>query len=404
MTKLAGILLGTLLALGVLVFDGTTRAESAGKKDQYTSIIARPITSMATPVLGSDGKYHVAYELILQNASPALRATLTRVDVLSGDNQDEVLVSLSGQMLREHLFGLSARLAETLNIPVDGGRLLAVNLKFGSVEEIPETVFHRISAQAADNPGTRKPVAIQVDIGTVVISAPQQLVVGPPVKGKGWVAINGCCGLGFPHRMSVLPIDGQLVLAQRFAIDWMQLNDNGKLVEGPIEDVKSWTGYGAELLAIADGTVIHVSNTLDDQVPGKLPDPRTLTLETVDGNAVILDFGNGAYAMYGHIKKGSVKVKVGDKVIQGDVLGLLGNSGNTSAPHLHLQIMTGASPLAFNGIPYLINSFELAGKVDRQEFFDSKDLTGDFGSGRFKAPELLRNVYPLQLDIVDFPK
>ena len=402
MQKLITIFVG-LLAVFTADAMHSVRAED-NERYEYTSLIARPTISAATAVLGTDGKYHVAYELIIQNASGLLRATLTSVDVLSRDEEDRTLVTLTGQQLREHLFGLAGGPAETLNIPVNGGRLLAINLTFNSVEEIPETVVHRISAVGASNPASQEPVDLRFVIATLALTSPQQLVIGPPLKGKGWVAVNGCCELGFPHRMSVLPIDGRLVISQRFAIDWMRLNDNGRLVEGPIDNVTSWTGYGAEVYAVADGTVIQVTNTVDDQVPGTLPDPKKMTLETVDGNGVVINLGSGVYVFYAHMLKGSVKVKVGDQVMQGDPIGLLGNSGNTSAPHLHVHVMAGRSPLADGGLPYLIDTFELAGQVDRQAFIDSDDLTEDFGVGRTKDPRLMRNIYPLQLNIIDFPE
>ena len=63
-----------------------------------------------------------------------------------------------------------------------------------------------------------------------------------------------------------------------------------------------------------------------------------ITLETVGGNNVIMEIGDGLYAFYAHLQPGSLRVKVGDKVRRGQVLGLLGNSGNSSEPHLHFHI------------------------------------------------------------------
>jgi len=72
-----------------------------------------------------------------------------------------------------------------------------------------------------------------------------------------------------------------------------------------------------------------------------------------------MDLGRGNYCMYAHLQPGSLKVKAGDRVKRGQVLGLLGNSGNPTEPHLHFQVMDGPSPLGAEGLPYLIDSFEL---------------------------------------------
>ena len=387
----------------ILVSTHASALAHTAPKDTYTSLITRPLADKANPVLGTDGKYHIAYEIIIENASTNLQASLQNVEVLPREGPTKTFASLSGATLRNHLFTLAARPAETLNIAVSEGRILAINLRFDSANDIPQALIHRVSAHAADNPGAQKPVGVVLAIGRIPVTKPETPVLAPPVKGKDWVAINGCCKLGFPHRTSILPINGELVLSQRFAIDWMRLNDKGTLVDGPVEDVKSWAGYGAELLAVADGTVVHAINDLDDQIPGKLPDPKSLTLETVEGNSIVLDIGNGFYVSYAHMIPGSLKVAKGDKVKRGDVIGLLGNSGNTSAPHLHIQVMSGPSPLADNGVPYVIDRFEYAGQVDRKSFMESETLTENFGTGRISSPKALQNAYPLQLDIIDFP-
>ena len=81
----------------------------------------------------------------------------------------------------------------------------------------------------------------------------------------------------------------------------------------------------------------------------------------VDGNSVVIDHGNGLYSFYAHMQKGSIKVKVGYKVRVGDQLGLLGNPGTTSATHIHFHIMSGTSALGSDGLPFVFDSFLLAG-------------------------------------------
>jgi murein DD-endopeptidase MepM/ murein hydrolase activator NlpD len=92
-----------------------------------------------------------------------------------------------------------------------------------------------------------------------------------------------------------------------------------------------------------------------------------MTHETVAGNYVILDLGKGNFALYGHLQPKSTRVRVGQKVRRGQVLALLGNSGNSGSPHLHFGVTNGNSPLGAEGVPYVFDSFELQGVVPSGE-------------------------------------
>src|SRR5438477_11709635 len=79
---------------------------------------------------------------------------------------------------------------------------------------------------------------------------------------------------------------------------------------------------------------------------------------------VVLDIGGGYFAFYAHLQKKSVTVRVGYQVKKGAVIGKLGNSGNTSGPHLYFHVMTGLSVLGSDGVPYIIDGFMLARQID----------------------------------------
>jgi hypothetical protein len=88
-----------------------------------------------------------------------------------------------------------------------------------------------------------------------------------------------------------------------------------------------------------------------------------VTIREADGNHVILRLGKGRYAFYAHLKPGSVRVKPGDRVREGEVLGQLGNSGSSTGPHLHFHVMNRPSALASNGLPYVFDRFRRAGRI-----------------------------------------
>jgi murein DD-endopeptidase MepM/ murein hydrolase activator NlpD len=88
-------------------------------------------------------------------------------------------------------------------------------------------------------------------------------------------------------------------------------------------------------------------------------------LENASGNHVALDLGGGRFAFYEHLRPGSIRVKTGDRVKRGDVLGELGNSGSSSAgPHLHFHVADGAAELGAEGLPYVLDEFEVVGAYD----------------------------------------
>jgi hypothetical protein len=109
-------------------------------------------------------------------------------------------------------------------------------------------------------------------------------------------------------------VNGAIYFAQRFTIDWMRLDDQGRLVHDDPDDVRNYPGYGVSILAVADEMVVSALTNLEDQKPGTLPDPKNITLENVDGNHVVLDLGDGIFAFYAHLQRDSVTVRPGARL------------------------------------------------------------------------------------------
>jgi murein DD-endopeptidase MepM/ murein hydrolase activator NlpD len=142
---------------------------------------------------------------------------------------------------------------------------------------------------------------------------------------------------------------------------------DGKTYKGDPSDNKNYRAYGQEIHAVADGVVTQVGDGIPQNTPGAKSLAVPITLETVGGNHVIMEIGNELFAFYAHMQPGSLRVKVGDKVRRGQVLGLLGNTGNSSEPHLHFQICSANSELGSEGLPYAFASFEVQGKGEGDE-------------------------------------
>ena len=384
----------------VLLLALSLHGRPARAADQFTPVIASPHVPKARPVLGTDGQYHLVYELVCTNTKP-VTATLQKVEVRDDRSPPGVIAAYKGDTLLAQLRTLGNTAAGSAEIEFDGTRLLLVHLTFASRAAVPRRLLHHFELLGAASPSASAPTAMSYTAAPLT-PAPPALVLGPPLAGKGWVAVNGCCEADGVHRRSAQPVNGRLVFAQRFAIDWMRLNDHGRLVHGDPADVHSYAAYGADVLAVADGTVVETLNTLDDQLPPHLPDPKTITLENVEGNHVVLDLGHGVFAFYAHLQKGSVMVKPGERVTRGRVLGKLGNSGNSSAPHLHFHIMDGSSVLGSEGLPYVIDRFGLAGQIPAAQFAAAEGVEGDWSQGLSPQPSTRRRQFPLDLTIIDF--
>ena len=404
MVALTALLTGAaLFASPITAWAGplSTHTDATAQPDAFTPVIVTPIGTRHVAVLGTDGRYHVVYELELTNTKLA-PATIKQIDVLDAAAPSHVIASYAGKDLLDSLRTLQPAPADNAIIPADASRLFYIQLAFRGAASIPHALVHHLTLLGAADPGPHTPATpLDYTVARVDVSRAPLPVIEPPLRGDNWVAVNGCCNSDIVHRGSLQSINGALYNSQRFAIDWMRLNKDGELVHGDPTDVRNFTDYGAKVYAVADGTVVETLDNLDNQIPGTLPNPATITLKTVDGNHVILAIGNGLYVFYAHLKKGSITVHKGEHIKAGTVIGELGNTGNTSGPHLHFHIMDGPSAMGSQGVPYVIDGFKLAGQVDVQAWDKSPGVTGHWGK-RLAKPVAEKDRFPLNLNIVDF--
>lgn len=241
------------------------------------------------------------------------------------------------------------------------------------------------------------PATFSFDGAVTTIGKPA-VIVQPPLRGKGWVAVNGCCDSLTSHRGAVMAVNGELRVPERFAIDWVKLDDQGRVFTGDGSKLASYAYYGTPVHAAADGMVVNTYNAADEQVPGE--DAKGLTTESIGGNMLVVDIGGGAFAFYAHMQRDSLKVKLGDHVRAGDVIGLLGNTGNSTAPHLHFHVMDGPSPLDANGLPYVFSRFSSQGVLPPGG--DDAIESGEPAKIEARLAGEHRNQLPLNNEVVDF--
>ena len=150
---------------------------------------------------------------------------------------------------------------------------------------------------------------------------------------------------------------------------------------------------------MADGTVSAVIDGEPENEGNNPVSSRTVTLDSITGNSLVLDLGQGRYALYAHLQPGSIKVAVGDKVRAGQVLAKLGNSGNSDAPHLHFQLMDANSPLGAEGLPYAIAGFTQNGILPDLSGLDTgQPWPGEPGPAAAHSAE-----FPVDNAVVTFP-
>jgi murein DD-endopeptidase MepM/ murein hydrolase activator NlpD len=191
-------------------------------------------------------------------------------------------------------------------------------------------------------------------------------------------------------------LGGHASIGQRFAIDWVQVDSKGRTFSGPENLNESYYAYNKNVLACADARVVTVVDGVKSNVPRSGSLAEVITPRTLPGNHIILDLGNGIFAAYAHLIPGSIRVKAGQRVKVGQVIARLGNTGNSSEPHLHFQIMNAPDFIMSEGLPFG-HPFLTIQKTE--------PVPGDEDALRVVGPRLqIRNQMPLNDDWVTFPR
>jgi murein DD-endopeptidase MepM/ murein hydrolase activator NlpD len=119
---------------------------------------------------------------------------------------------------------------------------------------------------------------------------------------------------------------------QRYAMDFVMVDEKGKPNKNNGDANEDYYAFGQNIIAPCDATVVEAIDGVRDNNPGEMNTMHT------GGNMVMLKTPENEYIVLAHLKNGTVKVKAGEQVKKGEVLGQCGNSGNSSEPHLHFHI------------------------------------------------------------------
>jgi len=211
----------------------------------------------------------------------------------------------------------------------------------------------RIVARGTYPEGSQVDASLEVPL----VQRKQRNDYGFPLRGAWLVAVGP--GLAEPHRWA---------LNEEFALDLVRIGASGKTCRGDCTRLADYAGWGADVVAAADGEVVSAVTDQKEtdkrlRKPGESSEAfmnRTMAEQQqllssgaagVAGNLVVLRHEGGEYSLYAHLAQGSVTVKVGEKVKRGQRVGKLGQTGNSTEPHLHFGIMDGPDPLYARSLP-----------------------------------------------------
>lgn len=321
---------------------------------------------------GSDGKYNWLWELKITNFS-GHTIKLDQIDVLAHQkNKEETVLSLKDAVLKGKILNPDKKSVANELRP-GASVIVFINVELEKALAAEDLSFRQKISYRAPVLGAKdeKPVAKIIETAPLTTGG-AAIVISPPLRGKGWLAIGGYASL-IGHRRALFPINNQLLCAQRFAIDWVQLSADNYTTKKPVTSMESATCYGKPIYAVADGVVVGVVDQFENQPQFK----PSGNIDFPGGNTITVkhnEQGQEFYSFYAHLLRNSPKVKIGQTVKRGEHIATLGNSGNTTGPHLHFHITDAAGTLGSDGIPYVFDQFELTGTFnDLKKCLDADD-------------------------------
>ncbi|TCV96408.1 peptidase M23-like protein [Luteibacter rhizovicinus] len=350
-----------------------------------------------SPFVGSDGATHLAYELHITNFYGDTGPLKPSTVLVFGDDATQPLLKLD-QAAVSGLIRPAPAEGASASIPPGKRGVIYLWITLPQGAAIPKVLHHRVEF------GTDKNGVAILDGVRVPVSENKVQTIGAPLRGGRWLAHEGPGASGSHHWGSLVAVNGDLTIPQRYALDLVGVDDSGRAIRKGVANIQKtvyadWIGYGADVIAVADGTVVGARDGEEEHAPltGQ-PEPASLTANGLFGNYVILKIGPDTFADYAHLQRGSVKVKVGDRVSKGQVLAHLGQSGNSAAPHLHFQLANAATFEGSEGIPYVFESYDFYGPEVEAQLFG----TGD--AWKSDKPQPRHGQLPLNDVVIRFPK
>ncbi|MBB5875281.1 M23 family metallopeptidase [Xanthomonas sp. 3498] len=379
----------------VLLLAGIAGISAARAEDALAPVEAR-VPFAPAAFTGSDGRTHLAYELHVTNFYGDSGALAPQGLDVFGDDAATPLLALDAKQL-SHVVKPAPAAQEPVAILPGKRAVFFVWLTLPAGVSVPHRLRHRIHFTADAHASS------MLDGATVQVGDAQPMVIGAPLRGGRWLAHEGPGAAQSHHWGSLVAVNGQLTIPQRYALDLVGVDDAGHVLRAGVKDIHrssyaDWIGYGADVLAVADGVVRSARDGEAEHQPlSAQPEPASLTSDGLFGNYVVLEIAPGTFASYAHLRRGSLKVKAGERVQRGQVLAQLGQSGNSAAPHLHFQLSNAVAFEGSEGVPYAFERFGYLGTESEAQLFGQ-------GEPWHASPiEDRRSQLPLNDVVIQFP-
>ena len=320
----------------------------------------------APPIPVTTGKNKVlVYELHLTNFD-VVPLTLKRISIFAAQEIADPLTTLEGEKLSTAMIRIGAPMmmsgsssagsGNTRTLDPGGRNVIFLWIQLSPSKSAPATLTHRL-VFSSTLAGTDKASDTTLEDFQVSVNQNPVPMLSPPFDGGIWLAGNGPAN-DSDHRRGIFAIEGHIYSPERFAIDWVKVGPNGDSRHDGTNKNENWWGWREPVLAVADGEITEVVDEFPDNTPRVLP---PVTLDNIAGNQIVLQIARNLFVTYAHLQRGSIKVRTGDRVHRGDMLALLGNSGNTTGAHLHLQVTDHNSVLQSQGVPFIFAAFTYLG-------------------------------------------
>jgi len=317
------------------------------------------ITVPFSPIpIKSDDLIKLGYELEISPFEES-GLILTKAEVLNADTK-EVLLQLENNLLAQFYHPIAKSLLMAKQYKSDALILKQPRISFWvSVKpgKVPSKIIHRLTFNNSNS--SSRPIII-FGGETKLRSDFKPMIFAPPLRGAGWftedIMFSPEANTPLAHHFLLQLSSNNIThVPFRYAVDFVLFNSSHKEFKNSGKQNRDWYGYGKEVYAVTNGTIVRVENRFHEN-----PVVGVMDLDPT-GNYVIIDHGDGQYVGYAHLMFGSIKVKSGQKVEVGDVIGRVGNNGGSFIPHLHLQAMDRPSMVNSEGLPFLMNSFDVTG-------------------------------------------
>jgi hypothetical protein len=351
------------------------------------------VSFLAPPApIVQNGSTRLFYEMLITNFAKTA-FVLDTIEAKAGDTQSEV----SGATLAPLMIHLGAPATkDDLAVrTIESGRsvMTFLMLDFGKAN-VPDTVAHTLHVLGD------KDDAHDIVLAPLPVVNESPIIVAPPLRGT-WIAGDSVNNLpDAAHRRAVIVADGHAWLAQRYAIDWVQIQTVDSMAttfEGAEDKNESYFCYNQPIYSVAAGKVVDMSDGMPENVPHSGAYAVPLDFNNAAGNHVVVEIAPHRYVLYAHMRPGTVQVKLGDRVHTGQILGRVGNTGSSTEPHLHMHIDDQPSFLAGNGVPYEFTEGQASGPVEA-----NVSSPTDIHLGLIGPQRPFKNDYPAENALVTF--